>query len=200
MDLKCEDIWAGISDYLDGDLEPLQHLAMTEHIGQCKSCQAVLEGVRNVVSLYGNENLFAPAPGFQRRLRSWLTERVEGPKGSWWGWVAAVGLTAALAASLFLAVVRDHSNPLRAPMSDPARQTPQQLVAVVEAGKLFHQPGCPVIHGKFRLVTPEEALREGYTPCPRCLGEDLRTVEQVTKPVEVGENRDSLGMKESPKR
>ena len=59
-------------------------------------------------------------------------------------------------------------------MSQPARRMPQQLVAVVDGGKTFHVPGCPYMHGKYRMVTPEEAIREGYTPCSRCMSEALR--------------------------
>jgi hypothetical protein len=50
---------------------------------------------------------------------------------------------------------------------------PQQLVAVVDGGKTFHVPGCPYMHGKYRVVTPEEDIREGYTPCSRCMSEAL---------------------------
>lgn len=42
-------------------------------------------------------------------------------------------------------------------------------VAVTPAGKLFHDPRCPLIHGPRVVVDSAEAAREGYTPCTRCL-------------------------------
>jgi methylphosphotriester-DNA--protein-cysteine methyltransferase len=69
-------------------------------------------------------------------------------------------------------------------MSQPARRLPQRLVAVVEGGKTFHVAGCPFMHGKYRMVTPEEAVREGYTPCNRCMYEALRSAGTVTRDFE----------------
>jgi hypothetical protein len=52
-------------------------------------------------------------------------------------------------------------------------------VAVVDGGKTFHVPGCPYMHGKYRMVTPDEALREGYSPCNRGMYEALRGAGNV---------------------
>jgi len=53
-------------------------------------------------------------------------------------------------------------------------------VAVVDGGKTFHVPGCPFMHGKYHMVTAEEAVREGYAPCSRCMYEALRSAGYVT--------------------
>ena len=189
VDIKCEDVWREISNYLDDTVDPTLQAIMTRHFSECRECKSVLDGMRNVVALYGNERLFEPVGDFHRRLHNWLTNKVEGPKGSWWGWVAAIGFAGAVAASVAL-VAAFHQLPpqARANMSQPAQQVPQRLVAVVDSGKLFHNPDCPLMHGKYRMVTPQEAIREGYTPCTRCLGEDLRHAESATPDVELGEN------------
>jgi hypothetical protein len=46
------------------------------------------------------------------------------------------------------------------------------LVAVSQdnGDKLFHIPGCPYLHGKPKFLPVQEALDEGYTPCPICIG------------------------------
>ena len=67
----------------------------------------------------------------------------------------------------------------RAQMSQPARRLPQRLVAVADGGKTFHVPGCPYMHGKYRILTPDEAIREGYAPCNRCMSEALRNAGGV---------------------
>jgi len=194
MDITCETVCREISDYLDDTVDSTLQAIMTRHFSECRQCKSLLDGMRNVVALYGNERLFEPAGDFDRRLRMWLTERVEGRRGAWWGWVAAIGLTGTVAASVAL-VAAFHQVPAqpRAEMSQPARQVPQQLVAVVESGKLFHNPDCPLMHGKYRMVTPQEAIREGYTPCTRCLGEDLRSAESATPNVELGNSEGTIG-------
>ena len=60
-------------------------------------------------------------------------------------------------------------------MSQSARRLPQRVVAIVDGGKTFHVPGCPFMHGKYHMVTAEEAVREGYVPCNRCMCEALRS-------------------------
>lgn len=176
MVLKCEEVWPEISNYLEEDLDPALKLAMDEHFAQCRHCTAVLNGARNVVELYGDEKMFALPVGFSERMREGLADEIEGKKGSRLGWFLSLAATGAIAALTFFATVHDRSVPQpRAEMSQPARRLPERLVAVVDGGKLFHVPGCPFMHGKYRMVTPEEAVREGYTPCDRCMYDALRS-------------------------
>jgi Putative zinc-finger len=173
--IKCDDVLSKISHYLEDDLDPPLKRAMEEHIAQCRHCRAVLEGAGNVVSLYGDRNMFSLPAGFHSRLRLRLADQIEGQRGSWRGWLVSLVAAGALAAVFLFAVMHDRFVPEpRAEMSQPARRMPQQLVAVVDGGKTFHAPGCPYMHGKYRMVTPEEAIREGYTPCSRCMSEALR--------------------------
>ena len=52
---------------------------------------------------------------------------------------------------------------------------PEMMVEIATDGKTFHVPGCKYLHkneigGKsVHLLTAAEAIREGYTPCVRCL-------------------------------
>jgi hypothetical protein len=189
VDLTCQDVWREISNYLDDEIDPALRSAVTLHCSECARCKALLDGLRNVISLYGDETLFAPAGDFHGRLHGFLADRVEGTRGSWWGWVAAIGFAGAAAAWLFLALPGRAEPTVRAHMSQPARQVTQQLVAVVDSGKLFHDPKCPWIHGAYRLVTSEEAIREGYTPCSRCLGGDFRSPGRSENRIDSGENQ-----------
>jgi anti-sigma factor RsiW len=176
MVIKCDGILPKISDYLEDDLDPASRRAMEEHVAQCRHCRAVLEGAGNVVALYGYESMFGLPAGFHSRLRLRLADQVEGQRGSWQGWLVSPATAGALAAVFLFAVIHDRFVPQpRAEMSQPARRMPQELVAVVDGGKTFHVPGCPYMHGKYRLVTPDEAIREGYTPCSRCMSEALRS-------------------------
>jgi len=153
---------------------------MEEHVAQCRHCRAVLEGAGNVVALYGDENMFSLPAGFHSRLRLRLADQVEGQRAPWREWLVTLAAAGALAAVFLFAVKHDRSVPQpRAEMSQPARRMPQQLVAVVSGGKTFHVLVCPYMHGKYRMVTPDEAIREGYTPCNRCMSEALRSAGNV---------------------
>jgi hypothetical protein len=66
------------------------------------------------------------------------------------------------------------------PRSEHARSgtgvPPDMMVVVSEEGKLFHASGCPFIHDKahLRKVVAREAIKEGYTPCVRCMKKYLQ--------------------------
>lgn len=89
-----------------------------------------------------------------------------------------VWMAALVAGALILAVIvygHSRSNEvLLSRHSEPAISVPDQQVAVTAAGKLFHRASCPYIHGKAEMMSAQEAVRLGYTPCPRCLGRYLR--------------------------
>ena len=181
MVVKCEDVWREISNYFEGDLDPALKRAMEEHFAQCPHCESVRDGVRNVIELYGDKAMFTLPAGFYPRLRDRLADQVEGQKGSSLGWLLGAAATAALATLALFATVHDRSLPQpRAQMSQPARRLPQRLVAIVDGGKTFHVPGCPFMHGKYHMVTPDEAVREGYAPCNRCMHEALRSAGNAT--------------------
>ncbi len=90
-------------------------------------------------------------------------------------WIAVV-----LAAGLIAAVTSySYSRPDAVPTllsrhSGPAVHLPVRQVAVTAQGKLFHDPSCRYIHGKAEMMSAQEAVRRGYTPCPRCLSKYLR--------------------------
>jgi hypothetical protein len=180
MVVKCEDVWREISNYFEGDLDPALKLAMENHFAQCTGCQSVRDGMRNVIELYGEKAMFTLPAGFHPRLRGRLSDQVEGRKISRRAWLVSVGVTGALAASAICAAALDRFGPRPlSEMSQPARRLPERLVAIVDGGKMFHVPGCPFMHGKYHMVTPEEAVREGYTPCTRCMRDSLRSAANV---------------------
>jgi hypothetical protein len=181
MVVNCEDVWREISNYFEGDLDPTLRRALEDHFAQCSHCESVRDGMRNVIELYGDKSMFPLPAGFYPRLHDRLADQVEGQRGTRRAWLVSVGVTGALAASALLAAAIDHFVPLpRSAMSQPARRLPQRLVAVIDGGKMFHVPGCPFMHGKYHMVTPEEAVREGYAPCNRCMYEALRSAGNVT--------------------
>jgi hypothetical protein len=101
---------------------------------------------------------FATRPGRRRRSES--------------GRILAWGLTLALAAvvgAILLAGSAPRLRPrLRDEHSQPAVRAASGMVAVAADSKTFHVPGCPYLHGPWKLMPAEQAIREGYSPCVRC--------------------------------
>jgi len=58
---------------------------------------------------------------------------------------------------------------LRSKHSHPAITALPAIVAVTAEGKLYHDPTCAFIHGPLRIEPGKQAVRDGYTPCTRCL-------------------------------
>jgi hypothetical protein len=75
--IKCEDILAEICDYMDGRLDIPVRQRMNKHFDSCKSCRAVLDGMRNVVKLVGDKRAFPVPQGLSKRLRSKIHQHVE---------------------------------------------------------------------------------------------------------------------------
>ena len=60
----------------------------------------------------------------------------------------------------------------RSPHAQPGHNIPPDLqVLVTDDARVFHVAGCGFIHNKatVRTITAQEAEREGYMPCLRCL-------------------------------
>jgi hypothetical protein len=184
MVVACEQVWLEISNYLEEDVDPELRRAMEEHFGQCKRCTAVLEGTSNLIQLYGDPRLVRAPLGYSWRLRGRLAEALPGRRGTAFGWLVAVAAGALLAGSLSLAHSAARTQPaLRSEHARSTRAIPDNLVVVVATGtRVFHVPGCTFIHDKqggVRSMPAGEAIRAGYVPCVRCLGEYLSGVARA---------------------
>jgi len=178
--VNCELIWREISNYLDGDVDATLRLAMDDHFRTCQRCKSVLEGTRNVIQLYSDERMIdeqmieVPA-GYGRRLEKRLAQsaHVSGSRwSSWSAWLVPVAALALIAGGLRLANSLTSSPPLKVQHAQPGHGIPPDMVVVVSTDtKLFHVAGCEFIHNKdqVRTLTAKEAIRQGYTPCLRCM-------------------------------
>jgi hypothetical protein len=82
VEIKCEGIRRSISDYVDGNLDASLRQHMDHHFNECKPCQAVLDGIRNVVELVADPRAFQVPPDLRSRLYSKLEQhQAEGAKG-----------------------------------------------------------------------------------------------------------------------
>jgi len=154
---------------------------MDEHFGACPRCRSVLEGMRNVIRLYGDERMIDLPAGFDRRLEKRLAQRAR-PRSSRWftweAWLIPVAAMALIIGGVWLMNSRTSIQQARSQHANAGENIPPDLQVVVAQGtKIFHVPGCSFIHDKDKLrkLTAKEALKEGFTPCPRCLKKYLET-------------------------
>jgi len=75
-EMKCEDVWRAISDYLDDDLSPSQCREIDRHIAGCRRCRSVLDGTRNVVELAGDGRVPELSDESSRRLYAKLNRHL----------------------------------------------------------------------------------------------------------------------------
>jgi MEDS: MEthanogen/methylotroph, DcmR Sensory domain/Putative zinc-finger len=75
--MTCEEVWAEISNYVDGTLDATLKQRMDLHLVSCRDCQSVLDGVRNVVKLAGDERALPPPRELSRKLRAKLDQFVQ---------------------------------------------------------------------------------------------------------------------------
>jgi hypothetical protein len=181
MVVSCEQVWREVSNYVDGDVDTALRSAMNEHFVSCKRCASLLAGVRNVVQLYGDERMLEVPAGFSRRLQKRIAEnfplRVK-RWSTWSTWMVPVAAVVLIAGGLKLTNTFTFRRPVKSLLAAPVQDVPPTLKVVVSDGsKLFHVPGCRFIHDKEseRTLTAKEAVQQGYSPCPRCLRQYLKT-------------------------
>lgn len=179
--VNCEHVWREISNYLDGEVDAALRAAMDAHFHDCRRCRSVLEGMRNVTRLYGDERMLEVPAGFSGRLEKRLARNVRARRGEgfgWSAWLIPVAALALIAGGLELASSRAFDYPLKSEHAQPGHDIPPDMVVVVANGtKVFHAAGCDFIHNKnsIRTMTVRDALREGYVPCVRCMRRYLNT-------------------------
>ncbi len=173
MGISCEEVWRDISDYIDDDLDPDQRAALDQHFVECRHCAALLDGTRNVIGLYRDQRVLAPPDGFHERLYQRLGETTKSSRRSFLAWTltaaAAVPLGLALFSARRLIVPAHHT---QNPSSEPdGRQVPETVaISQDQDDKLYHVAGCSHLHGKPQFLPVADAMREGYSPCPVCIG------------------------------
>jgi predicted anti-sigma-YlaC factor YlaD len=171
--ISCEEVWRDISDYIDGDLDPIPRAALDQHLVECRHCAAVLEGTRNVIVLYRDERVLTPPEGFHDRLYQRLEQDMNSSRRAFLTWAltaaAAVPLAlAALSVKRLVVRARDHQRPVR---GSDGHQGPETVaISQDHDDKVYHVPGCSHLYGEAKFLPREEAIRDGYTPCVYCIG------------------------------
>jgi anti-sigma factor RsiW len=62
---ECRELFARLSEYLDGELDPGTCASITAHLGGCSPCEAFLESLRRTVAWLER----SPAPRLPEEMR-----------------------------------------------------------------------------------------------------------------------------------
>jgi putative zinc finger protein len=68
IEISCTEVWQEVSGYLDGEAEPELKDRIEFHLKKCRSCRAVLDGMRNTVQLLTDGEWYPLPSGFSERL------------------------------------------------------------------------------------------------------------------------------------
>jgi anti-sigma factor RsiW len=172
MVMTCEQVWQQVSAYLDGELDPVTRAALEEHVKGCKRCTAVVDGTRNVVRVMADDRVLEVPAGYSRRLHQRMAEVIPRPRGTVYPWLMALAAAVLIAGTVVLANAAGGSGVERALHAQAGEGVPPDMEVVVSAdGKAFHLAACTFIHekSKLRTLTAQEAIKEGYVPCVRCM-------------------------------
>ena len=172
MVVRCEDVWREVSNYLEREVDPGLHVAMKEHIRECKRCAAVINGTRNVIQIYSDERLAELPLGFSRRLHERLESNSHGRR-DFFGWMVAAAAAILVAGGFETARSWSFGRPgLRSAHAQASSHVPPEMMVIsADKGKVFHVAGCPFIHDQsnLRTTSAREAEQQGYVPCVRCM-------------------------------
>ena len=176
MGIACEKVWHESSDYVDGTVSPELRLAMDEHIKTCRQCASVIDGMRNIITLYGDERMAELPAGFSQRLRTKLDANMPQTqtRRRFFGWGLAFAASVLVAGGIEVARLSKHELPDdRSKLGGhEVKPVPPDLDVVVADGdqKHFHLAACSLIVGrKIQKMKAKDALQLGRGPCPRCL-------------------------------
>jgi RNA polymerase sigma-70 factor, ECF subfamily len=76
--MKCEELLASLSEYVDGDLDPGICDRFQEHLDGCNPCQIVVDNIRQTITLYKTGKPFELPSALHKRLQEVLREKWKG--------------------------------------------------------------------------------------------------------------------------
>jgi len=73
--MKCEDLLAQLSDYVDGSIDPAVCREFEAHMTDCSPCQVVVDNIRKTITLYRAGQAYELPIPFRQRLHAALQEK-----------------------------------------------------------------------------------------------------------------------------
>ncbi len=73
--MKCEQLLALLSEYVDGTVDPGICEEFEQHMAGCNPCQVVVDNIRKTITLYRDGKPYPLPVQFRHRLHDTLRER-----------------------------------------------------------------------------------------------------------------------------
>lgn len=80
--MNCEELLAGLNEYVDGETRPAFCQAIQKHLGDCNPCRIVIDNIRQTIALCQAGRVMPLPAGLHDRLRSMLLDRWTENKGN----------------------------------------------------------------------------------------------------------------------
>ncbi len=74
--VSCKTLARSLSTYIDGDLNHELCCEMEKHLSLCRRCSVLLDSVRKVFIVSGDERTFELPMGYEDRLHAFLESRM----------------------------------------------------------------------------------------------------------------------------
>lgn len=74
--VSCKKLAQSLSAYMDGDLDYELSQEIEKHLSLCRCCSVLLDSVRKVVVISGDERTFELPLGYEERLHAFLDSRM----------------------------------------------------------------------------------------------------------------------------
>lgn len=74
--VSCKKLAQSLSAYIDGDLDHDLCYEIEKHLSVCRRCSVLLDSVRKVLIVSGDERTFELPMGYEDRLHAFLNSRM----------------------------------------------------------------------------------------------------------------------------
>ncbi len=74
--VSCKTLARSLSAYIDGDLNHELCCEIEKHLSLCRRCSVLLDSVRKVLIVSGDERTFELPMGYEDRLQAFLESRI----------------------------------------------------------------------------------------------------------------------------
>lgn len=78
--ISCVEVFRLVSDYVDGDVDPVLRARLENHFKDCQHCTAIVDGTKNVVRLVGDGKAFDVPSTFRKKLYTKLDSHLSSLK------------------------------------------------------------------------------------------------------------------------
>jgi anti-sigma factor RsiW len=73
--MQCDDLFAALVEYIDGDIDPQIAAAIERHLAECPVCELMVDNIRKTICVYSADHTLEMPDAFQDHLDGLLRDR-----------------------------------------------------------------------------------------------------------------------------